>query len=184
MSITSSSQAFRRVALAGATVALSTAVAACGAGFGAQTLQPYQPSEGTNADSGSIGVRNMLVLASEEGKGELHGAIVNSGRADDTLSAIAIAPAEDGTDGAGTGGGGETAVKIENFKPADLKAGTSFTLPPKQGLPVTVTGAKPGQMIRVTLTFGQAGPITTSIPVLTEDHYSPSPRNDGEEAHG
>ena len=63
MSIKSSSQAFRRITLAGATVALSIVAAGCGAGFGAQTSQPYQPSEGTNANSGSIAVRNMLVLA-------------------------------------------------------------------------------------------------------------------------
>jgi hypothetical protein len=35
-------------------------------------------------------------------------------------------------------------------------------------------------MIKLTITFGKAGPITASIPVLTLDHYSPSPRPDSE----
>ena len=79
--------------------------------------------------------------------------------------------------------GEQTTVKIEGLKKTDLKAGTSVSFPPAEGAAVAVTGAKPGQMIKVTITFGTAGPITTSIPVLTEDHYSPSPRNDGE-SHG
>ncbi len=181
MSIKSSSQAFRRITLAGATVALSIVAAGCGAGFGAQTSQPYQPSEGTNANSGSIAVRNMLVLASEDGKGELHGAVINSGKTDDTLSAITAEAPDAGAQAATTGE--QTTVKIEGLKKTDLKAGTSVSFPPAEGAAVAVTGAKPGQMIKVTITFGTAGPITTSIPVLTEDHYSPSPRNDGE-SHG
>ncbi len=182
MSITSSSQAFRRIALAGATVALSIVAAGCGAGFGAQTQQPYQPSEGTNADSGKIAVRNLLVVSSEDGKGELHGAVINSGKTDDTLTAITAEAPEPGAQAATSGE--QTTVKIEGVKQTDLKAGTSVTFPPAEGAAVAVTGAKPGQMIKVTITFGQAGPITTSIPVLTEDHFSPSPRDDGEESHG
>jgi hypothetical protein len=181
VSITTSSQAFRRFALAGATVALSIAAAGCGAGFGAQTQQPYQPSEGTNANSGTIAVRNLLVLASEEGKGELHGAVVNSGKTDDSLTQITVEAADPAAQAATTGE--QTTVKIEGLKPTDLKAGASISFPPAEGAPVTVTGAKPGQMIKVTITFGKAAPITTSIPILTEDHYSPSPRNDGED-HG
>jgi hypothetical protein len=30
--------------------------------------------------------------------------------------------------------------------------------------------------VKVTLTFSKAAPVTTSIPVLTLDHYSPTPR--------
>ncbi|NEA31821.1 copper chaperone PCu(A)C [Streptomyces sp. SID13031] len=176
MAITLSSQAVRRTALAGATVALSITVAACGASFNAQTSKPYQPAEGTNAQSGGIAVRNLLVLASEDGKGELHGVIVNSGQSDDKLVSIASAPADAqvaSTEQPAT-------VTIGGLKEADLKAGDAFTIPPSSNQPVTVTGGKPGQMIKVTITFGKAGPITTSIPVLTTDHYSPSPRPDAE----
>lgn len=182
MPITLSSQAFRRTALAGATIALSIMVAACGANFNAQTTKPYQAAEGTNADSGPIAVRNMLVLASEDGKGELHAVIVNNGQTDDTLVSIASAP-EDAPTSPGTTTEAPATVTFGNVREIPLKAGTSATLPPADGQPVTVTGAKPGEMIKVTITFSKSSPITASIPVLTTDHYSPSPRPDAE-SHG
>jgi len=176
--ITLSSQAFRRSALAGATVALSIVVAACGASFDAQTTKPYQPAEGTNADSGSIAVRNMLVLADEAGKGELHGAIVNKGAEDDTLVSIASAPSTqpDGQDPSAA----PATVTFSNVKPIELKPNQLINTPAADGQPITVTGGKPGTLITVVLTFGKAAPITTAIPVFTTDHYSPSPRPDGE----
>ena len=178
MPITLSSKAFRRTGLAGATLALSIVVAACGANFGAQTTKPYQAAEGTNADSGPIAVRNMLVLADEDGKGELHAGIVNKGDEDDTLVGIASAPSTepDGQDPATP----PATVTFGNVKPVELKSNELVTLPPAEGQPITVTGGKPGDIINVVLTFGKAGPITTAIPVLTLDHYSPSPRPDAE----
>jgi hypothetical protein len=202
--ITLSSRFVRRTALAGAAATLSIALAACGANFNAQTAKPYQAAEGTNADSGSIKVRNMLVLATEDGKGELHSAIVNDGSTDDTLVKIEQAPP--GTHDGQAGGDQPGQVKFSEFAPIDLKAGTSTMLPPAAGEAtasatptqtptadptatptesptadpgsqgITVTGGKPGQMINVVITFGQAGPITTYIPVLTENHYSPTPQ--------
>jgi hypothetical protein len=189
--ITLSSRFVRRTALAGAAATLSIALAACGANFNAQTMQQYQPAEGTNANSGSIAVRNVLVLASEDGKGELHAVIVNNGGTDDTLVGIAQAPA--GTTDGQAGGDQPGDVTFGNVKTLDLKAGSSTRLPPDKGLeaenaeasgePITVTGGKPGQMINLTITFGQAAPITAYVPVLTEDHYSPTPRAD-EGGHG
>jgi hypothetical protein len=176
--ITLSSQAVRRTALAGATVALSVTVAACGASFNAQTSQNYQPSEGTNAQSDGVGVRNLLVLASEDGKGELHGVVVNSGDTDDKLVGIASAPADPNAQNTSTEQAGS--VTFTGLKETDLKVGQSYVIPPASGTGVTVTGGKPGQMLKVTITFAEAGPITTSIPVLTTDHYSPSPRPDAQ----
>lgn len=43
------------------------------------------------------------------------------------------------------------------------------------GPAIIVTGAKPGQMVNVTVTFGTAAPVTAYVPVLTDDHYSPTP---------
>jgi hypothetical protein len=188
--ITLSSRSVRRAALAGAAATLSIVLTACGANFNAQTLQPYQAAEGTNADSGSIAVRNALVLASEDGKGELHAVIVNNGASDDSLVGIAQAPS-----GVPAGGDQPGEVTFGNVKTLDLTAGSSTLLPPGEaateaengetgGEPITVTGAKPGQMVNVTITFGEAAPITTYIPVLTEDHYSPSPRPDEGGGHG
>ena len=173
MPISLSSRIARRTALAGAAATLSIALAACSASFSAPTLQPYQAAEGTNVESGQVKVRNMLVLADAEGKGELHSAIINDGNADDTLVGIAQAPADtpDGVDGGWAPG----EVTFGNVRTFTLKSGDALTLPPSTGQPITVTGVKPGQMLNVTITFGQAAPITAYIPVLTDDHYSPSP---------
>jgi hypothetical protein len=175
--ITLSSRSLRRTALAGAAATLSLALTACGASFNAQTQKPYQAAEGTNIDSGSIKVRNMLVLAKEDGKGELHSAIINDGSSDDTLVGIAQAPADspDGQDGSWQPG----EVTFGNVRTFTLKSGGALTLPPSSGgEPITVTGAKPGQMVNLTITFGQAAPITAYVPVLTEDHYSPTPSSE------
>jgi copper(I)-binding protein len=180
--ITLSTRGLRRTAAAGVTVTLSFALMACGANFNAQTSQPYQPAEGTNADSGSIAVRNLLALASEDGKGELHGVIVNKGTADDTLVKIEPAPAAPAADGTVPAEEPVT-VTFGNVRPMTLAAGGTLTLPPPTGQPFTVTGGKPGDMIKLTITFAKAAPITTSIPVLTLDHYSPTPRDDAE-PHG
>jgi hypothetical protein len=186
--ITLSSRSVRRTALAGAAATLSIALTACGASFNAQTQQPYQPADGANGDSGSIGVRNVLVLASDDGKGELHAVIVNNGGTDDTLVGIEQAPP--GTQDGNAGGDQPAEVTFGNVKTLDLKAGTSTLLPPQpaaeeaesgevSGEPITVTGGKPGQMINVVITFGKAAPITTYVPVLTKDHFSPRAEGEG-----
>ncbi|MEV8378659.1 hypothetical protein AB0P21_38320 [Kribbella sp. NPDC056861] len=190
MRITLSSQAVRRTALAGAAVALSVVVAGCGAGFDAQTTKPYQPAEGTNAESGAIVVRNLLVLADAEGKGKLQGTFVNNEQGDDSLVCIAATDAKPPADAAAAASPcpfqtyATAPFRFVNFKALDLKAGTAQNLPAPTGLPVTVEGGKPGQMLKVTLTFAKAGPISTSIPVLTTDHYSPSPAPEAEGEHG
>jgi copper(I)-binding protein len=166
----------RRTALAAATVTLSIAVTACGANFSAETQQPGQAADGTDATSGPIAARNLLVLASDDGKGELHAAIVNTGQDDDLLIGIAAAPADAAAQAGATDSG--TNVKFGNVRPMTLKAGASLTLPPPTGKPITVTGGKPGEMINVTITFSKAAPITAHVPVLTVDHYSPSPSPD------
>ena len=180
-----------------------TALAACSASFSAPTLQPYQAAEGTNVESGQLKIRNMLVLADAEGKGELHSVIVNDGDTADTLVSIKQAPP--GTSDGQAGGDQPTEVTFEGIKePVDLAPHSALLLPgtgaetpsttpsatptdtptetPSAPTPgaedggptVVVTGAKPGQMVNVTITFGTAAPISTYIPVLTDDHYSPS----------
>ncbi|NIK54442.1 hypothetical protein [Kribbella shirazensis] len=211
MPITLSSRIARRTALAGAAATLSIALAACGANFSAPTLQPYQAAEGTNVESGQLKVRNLLVLADDAGKGELHGVIVNDGDEPDTLAAIDQAPP--GTADGQAGGDQPGKVTFTGLtKPVDLEPHSAVLLPgvgeeapAAEGTPaptttpatpsatptetptaqtpgaeetgpaIAVTGAKPGQMVNVTITFGKAAPISVHVPVLAEDHYSPSP---------
>jgi hypothetical protein len=213
--ITLSSRFARRTALASAAVTLSIALAACSASFNAPTLQPYQAAEGTNFESGQLKIRNMLVLADAEGKGELHSVIVNNGDEADTL--VGIAQAAPGTQDGQAGADQPADVKFEGLtQPIDLEPHTALRLPGTDSPPIAeagatpsatpsetpsetptaaptdtpsaptpgaedagpaiiVTGAKPGQMVNVTVTFGKAAPVSAYVPVLTDDHYSPSP---------
>ncbi|MGW6198087.1 hypothetical protein ACWF0M_18230 [Kribbella sp. NPDC055110] len=203
MPITLSSRFARRTALAGAAATVCIALAACSASFSAPTLQPYQAAEGTNIESGQLKVRNMLVLADADGKGELHSVIVNDGDAPETL--VSIAQAAPGTADGQAGADQPAEVKFTGLtEPVELEPHSALILPgtgteaPKAGggtpspaptetpsaptpgaeeagPAIVVTGAKPGQMVNVTITFGTAAPVSAYIPVLTEDHYSPSP---------
>jgi hypothetical protein len=171
VSITLTLRTVRRTGLAGAAVLTASALTACGAGFDAQTTQPYQAAEGTNGQTGELAVRNVLVLADEEGKGELYGAIVNTGDTEDHLTGIQVGSSQQG-------------VTVSGMRTFTLRAGQSLMIPPAGGKPVEVTGAKPGTMLKLTLVFGDAAPLTATVPVLTTDHYSPTPRPETSEAHG
>jgi hypothetical protein len=211
--ITLSSRSVRRAALAGAAATLSIALAACGANFSAQTTQPYQAAEGTNASSGGIVLRNLIVLATEDGEGELHGVVVNNGDSTDTLVSITQAPPKPTPAANPDVPPVEPAVvTFGKFDPLSLKVGAALRLPQTGGVeptptttpsatptttptatptgaptatpktpaaaPFSVTGAKPGTMVNIVITFTKAAPITIDIPVLTEDHYAPTARND------
>ena len=154
-------------ATAAALLLALSVTAGCAASFGAQTQQPYQAAEGANADTGPIAARNLLIVADAEGKGVLWGTLVNNGTTDDRLAAVTVDPSVEG-------------VKTGGSQELPLPAGQAVPLGTR-GKAITVTGAKPGRMIKLTLSFGEAAPITAQIPVLAEDHYSPTPRPETEE---
>lgn len=168
-------RAVRSILAGCAALLLAAITAGCGAGFNAQTNQQYQAAEGGNADSGSIGARNFLVLANDAGRGVLHGVLVNSGDTDDRLASIDVAPTVQGV----------TVSSTREFTPLPAGGAVSIGSTPSAsdgesstpvGPRVTVTGAKPGRIIPMTISFGTAGPITVEVPVLTTDYYSPSPK--------
>ncbi|MFC0623529.1 hypothetical protein [Kribbella deserti] len=168
--MTLTSRTVRRTSLLGAAALAVTALTGCGAGFGAQTLQPYQAAEGTNAQSGEILARNVLVLADAEGKGELNGAFLNDGAKNDYLTKVELDPSHQG-------------IEITGMRAFTLRPGALLTLPPAGGKPIVIDGVKPGTMLKMTFTFGVAGPITTQVPVLPEDHYSPTPPTETPDEH-
>jgi hypothetical protein len=147
-----------RVTSTAAAVLLGVSVTTgCSASFEAQTLQPYQPAEGINGDSGSIAARNVLVLADSQGKGVLHAVLVNRGSTDDRLVSVTVDPSAQG-------------VTIAGAQQQVLPSGEALPLG-SSGKAITVTGAKPGQMVKLTISFGSAGPITADVPVLSDDHF-------------
>lgn len=153
----------RSIRILGAALLLPVFVGTgCGAGFDAQTNQPYQAAEGANGDSGSIAARNVLVIADEDGRGTLYAALVNTGDSADRLTSITV---DDSAAG----------VSVSGVRSTQLPPGQSVKLG-EGGREITVTGAEPGRIVKLTLNFAEAAPITAQVPVLAEDHYSPSPR--------
>jgi hypothetical protein len=158
--ISSTSRA-RSIAVAGAALLLPLTVSAgCSASFGAQTQQPYQAADGVNADSGPIAARNILVIADAQGKGVLNAVLVNNGTTDDRLASVAVDRSVQG-------------VAVAGPQQQPLPAGEAVPLGTR-GKAITITGAKPGQLVKLTLSFASAGPITASIPVISQDHYGPA----------
>jgi hypothetical protein len=170
----------RAILTGGAALLLAASVTAgCGAGFDAQTNQAYQSAEGVNGTSGTIAARNFLVMANDEGRGVLHGVLVNTGDTDDRLASIEVDPSVEG-------------VRVSSTRrETPLPAGQAVTLgtatagaegesSAPTGPRLTVTGAKPGKIIKMTISFGTAGPITLQVPVITTDHYSPTPKPSAE----
>lgn len=188
----------RSILATGATVLLAVSVTTgCGAGFNAQTNQPYQAAEGANGEAGPIAARNFLVIADDEGRGVLHGVLVNSGDTDDRLASIRVDESVQGVKIAGASaqplpaGGALTlgGTQLPNATGTPETANPSATPNPDTPggaviKPVRVTGAKPGRVIKMTISFGSAGPITVQVPVITTDHYSPTPKPTPTSAEG
>lgn len=132
-----------------------------GCGFGAQTLQPYNPAEGTNADVGPDGqlkVRNLVVISRAKGQGIVSTSLV--GNAPDRLTAITVAPVKlDGTQAPG--------VAAQLGSPIELGGGSFLVLTDRQPL-VTVQAPdlQAGLDAVVTLQFANAGPVTLRTPVV------------------
>lgn len=138
---------------------LALALSGCVAQF--QTLQPYTPGEGVNADLGSsIRVRNLLVVADTSGKGVISASLV--AYVDDTLTSVTgVAQKADGTTGSAL-------VTTPTGLPLTLPANSLqvLTNPPTR-LAVSSPDLKAGLLAQITLNFTKAGPITLVAPVLS-----------------
>lgn len=70
-------------------------LAACGAGFDAQTNQVYQPAAGVSDRSGSVNVIDALIVTDGNGSGTVVASLVNTGVEDDLLTEV-VASTTDG----------------------------------------------------------------------------------------
>jgi copper(I)-binding protein len=163
----------RRMLIAVA-VALVPLAAGCEAGISAPTQQWHQPTDGTNATVGGITISDAFVLGAPLNQSLIPGqaaglylGIVNSGPTDHLLSISAPG----------------TAASVS------LPGGT-IALPSRQA--VLLTGPKPaivlenlsleltgGSVVRLTLTFENAGTVRLDVPVMPQAQYyatfSPAP---------
>lgn len=134
-------------------------VGACG--FGAQTLQPYTPAEGTNADigqGGTLKIRNLVVVSRTKGQGIISATLVSN--ASDRLTGVTVAPTRpDGSTAPG--------VAAALPKPITLGSGSLVVLTDMQPLiTVAAPDLQPGLTATITLQFANAGPVTMNAPVV------------------
>ncbi|MEV0967044.1 copper chaperone PCu(A)C [Microtetraspora glauca] len=163
-----SSTSRRRVIAIAALLAAAPALAACGAGFDANTNIPYAPTEagvhmvgdGADRDYGHNGVKiaQAFILGPDSGgqiaaggSAPLYLSLVNTNTAADALTAIV------------PDSGQADSVRIPGafqLSPNTLAKSTGTTV---EGLKQTLLG---GESVKLTLRFKNAGDVTMSVPVI------------------
>jgi hypothetical protein len=139
-----------------ATIAIATMVTGCASGQMAQTRLIKQVTDGVEAQSDEIRLRNVKVIKSSTGEGILIGTLVNWSDKTDAITSVSI-----------------------NNLPAIYTAKTSELLRNK---PITFVGQvanadafisnldkTPGYRIPVTFTFANAAPVTLDTLVVNGD---------------
>ena len=154
--------------------ALAVGLALTGCGMDVQTLQPYTPAEGVNADvgpRGAVKVRNLLILSRTPGQGYLSGTLTAAG--EDTLTEVTgIAVKADGADG--------SPLTATLSGPVPLGNNQLTVLTSRPLIMVSGEDLRAGLKARLTLRFGTAGETTLVVPVVDglQTEYrtiSPSP---------
>ena len=139
-----------------ATIAIATTVSGCASGQMAQTRLIKQVTDGVEAQSDEIRLRNVKVIKSSTGEGILIGTLVNWSDKTDAITSVSI-----------------------NNLPATYTAETSELLRNK---PITFVGQvanadafienldkTPGYRIPVTFTFANAAPVTLDTLIVYGD---------------
>ena len=139
-----------------ATIAIATTVTGCASGQMAQTRLIKQVTDGVEAQSDEIRLRNVKVIKSSTGEGILLGTLVNWSDKTDAITSVSI-----------------------NNLPATYTAKTSELLRNK---PITFVGQvanadafienldkTPGDRVPVTFTFANAAPVTLDTLVVNGD---------------
>lgn len=159
-------------------VALLFVLSACG--FGAQTLQDYQPSDGVNLEVGlgpngdpteeTIKVRGLMVLAKPDGSAFLSASLTCLG-SDRLTSITGFALKPDGSQG--------SELTIKQSGPIPVSDGELVQLIDQS--PITVEGdLTVGLNAQLTLTFAEAGSEQVRVPIIdgsrsAYETVSPSP---------
>ena len=143
----------RRMAVLAALTVLGLALAGCGS-LREQTQQVYDPADGTSADAGDIAVRNVVVVASENGDAATVFASFANRGADDRLVEVHV---------------GESAATLPDGS-LELPAGGYASLSPDSTrLDVSGGDIEPGQFVEIGFRFDQAPRVTVNALVKPAD---------------
>ncbi|OYO24436.1 hypothetical protein CGZ93_03320 [Enemella dayhoffiae] len=178
---------FSRTIAATALIGALAGLSACGT---PQTLQPYTPAEGVNADittpsaSTPLKVRNLTVISRTAGQGFLAGAILAP--ADKVVPDGLVTRREPAPEDALTGVRGTALTPTGEPAGPPLQATANVPLPPGQLVTLTRQPAiqlnspdlKPGLLVELTLSFRSGATTTLRVPVvdgLRQDYITVSP---------
>lgn len=162
----------RRRAVSMVVAALGASVALSGCGFNYQTLQPYTPAHGVNTEAGRVKVRNLLVVAGEEGRGVVSASLASPIK--DQLTGVRGAPIKaDGTRGA--------ELQVQGVDSIALPPGGLLVLTDlQQRITVTSPDLTPGLTVDLMLTFASGAQTRLLAPVMSASNpdyatISPAP---------
>lgn len=121
-------------------------LAGCGAGHNSITIKPYTPTDGNQAQSDAVKVRNFLVVAEADGSGSIIGTVVNAADQSDAITSITInnAPVISAPSVL------PLAKNVPVIFGGESANATGF---------VPALGARAGQLVPVTITFANAAPV-------------------------
>ena len=149
-----SGQPRRALATAAAVLALAAPLTSCG--FDYATDRDYTPAAGANNREGVVDVLSAVVVAAEEGSGTFVASLSNNDP-DNAATFTALG---------GTEEGGVTAAE---FEPVEIGPGALVNLAdPAAG--IVVTGEfGPGNVVPLTVDFGDGERISLNVPVVADD---------------
>lgn len=148
----------RRAGVLAASVASLGLLSGCSAGYDSTSRAPYAPGDGVIANSGSVRLLNVLIVAAEGAdRGVVIGSVANRGDQDDRLVAI---ESPHGT--VELGGGYDLAAK--DMVP--LSTG-------EDGGQVVISGLdrEPGRAVPLRFVFESAEPVTVRTVIVPPNEY-------------
>jgi len=135
----------------------SPLIAGCGAGFGAQTQQVYQPADGVTVRSSMVYVVNALVVTDGDGNGTVVVALINqAAEADQLISLTAEGTAGDPV---------EVTPIPDDFA---LAPGESVQTAETSTLRLSSPELEPGGLVTLTFEFKEAAPVSVEVPVAPQ----------------
>lgn len=143
--MTSANKKILAILLSGASL---LSLSACAAGRGAATSQLRQVTDGIEADSGDVKVRNFLLVTQPDGSAAIVGTIVNQGSTSDAITGITVG----GIAATLTG-----SLNLDQNVPVHFagdSANAAGTIP---GLKATA-----GSRVDATITFAHATPVNVN----------------------
>ncbi|HEX2174841.1 MAG TPA: hypothetical protein VHG70_02930 [Nocardioidaceae bacterium] len=148
----------RRRALAAAVAVALPLLSGCASGFDSPVLQDYNPAVGVNVRDDGVWGMNLLVVASESGRGTLVGVLLNKTRRTDRLVGATVESEQ-----------GAPPLQSSMLRP-------SVVLPPERLVQldepptVQVQGeARQGLFVQLTLQFERSQPIQVQVPVVSPE---------------